>query len=330
MGDLDGGASYPLLKRGTFFTEIHMDTMTGFKCFVLFVSALFAGLVALFVSYLKSQWKRWWKVILAADMALVFSLLGVISPKTAWTDWFINLGTEVFGAVVIFVLLERLVTGKEREEELKRQFAGMMGSANNEVALRGAAELHARGLLADGILKEYPDLRGADLSYTVFKAYRDTDDEPKLAIFEGVDLSRARLMYAEFLDKIDLSGVVFRGANLSGARLRGVNLHKADLEGANLTGANLKEANLSYVALNEASTLSQANLQGADLFEADLLGLNVASVLFNKHTKLPDGTFYSSKRDLACFVRPTYPGGPWKSSDPESPAYPDNRRKRGK
>lgn len=63
-------------------------------------------------------------------------------------------------------------------------------------------------------------------------------------LFEGRFLSVKKAVEAAVQDKVDLSYIDLRGANLSGACLDYANLYGACLWGANLKKANLSEANL--------------------------------------------------------------------------------------
>ncbi|WP_016875323.1 pentapeptide repeat-containing protein [Chlorogloeopsis fritschii PCC 9212] len=124
-----------------------------------------------------------------------------------------------------------------------------------------------------------------------------------LALYSGknndIDLSRAVLsqtrsgdtpLFNLVLDKIDLSGINFKGAELSsgsfkGSSFRGVGKDGrwdtfddwiADLSGAQIKKANLSEANLSRV-LMVRTDLSRATLNKANLSNARLVGANLSS-----------------------------------------------------
>ncbi|MBD2386971.1 pentapeptide repeat-containing protein [Cylindrospermum sp. FACHB-282] len=122
-----------------------------------------------------------------------------------------------------------------------------------------------------------------------------------LAVYTGkikdVDLGNTQLgnngsgettSFNLILDKVDLSGVVFKGANLNqasfqGSRFRGVgedgrwdtyddaiaNLSQAQMRQANLTDANLSRVLMTGIDLSRA-TLNRANLFNARLFDAKL------------------------------------------------------------
>lgn len=80
-------------------------------------------------------------------------------------------------------------------------------------------------------------------------------------------------------DKIDLSYVDIRGANLTGANLEKINLQQSILYRANLIDANLKNANLNRAVLSAANlchaNFTHANLCGAILNAANLCGANL-------------------------------------------------------
>jgi len=154
------------------------------------------------------------------------------------------------------------------------------------------------------------DLRGADLSFTLFpKAdLRGTN-------LKGADLTRAKMFASSLLSETsrvgqpcggtvqhvvstpssppsawtvgDRCGGTFQQAvsynkcvtNLQGADLLGVELQGADLRGAQLQGAFLEQAQLQGADLRDAQLqgafLRDAQLQGADLWLADLRGADL-------------------------------------------------------
>jgi uncharacterized protein YjbI with pentapeptide repeats/uncharacterized RDD family membrane protein YckC len=110
---------------------------------------------------------------------------------------------------------------------------------------------------------------------------------------DRTDLSRVTQGVAQFnlvLDKIDLSGINFRGSNLAGASLQESKFYGpgedqrlgtfddwiADLSGVDLKEANLSRANLTYIPINRTN-LMKANLKDANLFQAQLIGSNLSS-----------------------------------------------------
>ncbi len=116
---------------------------------------------------------------------------------------------------------------------------------------------------------------------------------------KNVDLSRVRLsqttsnpnaFFNLVLDKVDLSGVNFRNANLDSSSFKGSRFRNpgedrrwdtyddrvANLSQAQMKQANFSDANLSRVLLNK-SDLSRATLNKANLSGARLIGANLSS-----------------------------------------------------
>jgi hypothetical protein len=211
---------------------------------------------------------------------LILIVMGLVSSLgTAWRtgDWeglFLNLGTEMLGAVATYVLLELFIGGRERREAKKAALIAQLGSSVKDVAVAAAEELQRHGWLYDGSLKwadlERANLQGAYLSDACLRrAWLP------LANLQGADLSKANL----------------KGADLSNADLQKAKLNKAGLVAANLFSANLQGATLKDAALQYAR-LEAANLQGAT---------------FSVYTTLPDGTEWTLDTDMARFTDPDHP-----------------------
>jgi uncharacterized protein YjbI with pentapeptide repeats len=112
-------------------------------------------------------------------------------------------------------------------------------------------------------------------------------NEEQLAILrQGVDVwNKWRDDGLQENEKIDLSDVYLRGANLPHINLWGVNLPGANLTRANLDGANLRASNLRGANLR-GTNLREADLRGADLGETDLTqselkGANIQSAIIS-------------------------------------------------
>ena len=140
-----------------------------------------------------------------------------------WPPWVMNLGTEIAGAVAIYLILNRFIGGRERREvgeremeSHKKELIARMGSPVQDVAVEAAAELRRRGWLTDG------SLQGANL--------------------EAANLQGARLWGAE-LQRARLRGAKLQGARLWGAKLQGAHLGFANLQGASLVVATTFDEN---------------------------------------------------------------------------------------
>jgi hypothetical protein len=216
---------------------------------------------------------------------LILIVMGLVSSLgTAWRtgDWeglFLNLGTEMLGAVATYVLLELFIGGGERREAEKADLIAQMGSNVKDVAIAAAEELRRRGWLFDGSLQRAnlfrANLPGADLI--------------------GADLFGAKLIAA------NLSGAKLIAANLAGAELNDAALVDTHLHSAYLRRARLLDARLLTARLQEAD-LREANLQGAKLQGANLQGAKLSD-----GTTLPDGTKMTPDTDMARFTDPDHP-----------------------
>ncbi|NDJ75852.1 MAG: pentapeptide repeat-containing protein [Chloroflexi bacterium] len=130
-----------------------------------------------------------------------------------WAGLLLNLGTELAGAAVTFVLLDQIVGANTRKRDLSAQLSSQV----NDVAKAAAEDLRRHGWLVDGSLQQ-------------------------------VQLSQANLQDAN-LRNANLREVVLFQANLQGADLRGADLSGAILTRANLGGANLSGAALTAAAM---------------------------------------------------------------------------------
>src|SRR5690606_4613568 len=143
----------------------------------------------------------------------------------------LNLGTELVGGAVTFVLLELVLGTKRQKENLIADF----GSSVPEVAIHAAEELRRHHWLTDG------SVRGMS--------------------FVGATLKGAPLKDAQ-LEQADLMHVDFQEATLSGANLEGANLIKAKFNGAKLVDAKLRRVHFLGADFQGAD-LNSADFTGA-------------------------------------------------------------------
>ena len=235
--------------------------------------------------------------------ALIISLLLAVAltlatfslwPRLDLTDLrglALNLATELAGAVVTYLLLERVIGGSEEREDQKARLILDLGSTVHDVAIPAAEKLRERGWLRDG------SLQGAYL--------------------RNANLSRAELLNADLqranLAKAKLERTYLWKAHLQRATLVNANLRKSVLVRAELQGAYLMSADL------EGAELMNANLHGADLRLANLRGASLQDATLTDAT-LPNGTKWTVDTNMARFTDPNHPNF-WRSDDRHSPAY---------
>ncbi len=119
-------------------------------------------------------------------------------------------------------------------------------------------------------------LIGANFEITALDDTNDIDRiELEGAQFRGADLSHAKLSRIYFrcanLNHANLSHANLRGADLRDSNFSYAVCDKIDLNGANLAYSNLSCANFSYATLSNTS-LKGSNLYNADLRKADFTG----------------------------------------------------------
>lgn len=154
-------------------------------------------------------------VVLAALVGIGFWMALVSACLAAdWTGLVLNLGTEIMGAGLIYLVFDWFIGGRERREAKKRQLIDELSSFVQNVAVAAAGVLQRRGWLADGSLQE--------------------------VYLEGAALQGANLWHAD-LQRAYLGHADLQGANLGYADLRGAILERAKLQGAYLGRAHFDE-----------------------------------------------------------------------------------------
>lgn len=221
-------------------------------------------------------------------MAVVSSLVGLWGAEQGLKELWLNLGTELAGAVVTYILLDLVLGTRQRKESLIAE----MGSNKRDGAVAAVEELRQEGWLTDGSL-EGADLEGANLKEAdLWHAHL------KEADLVGAHLERADLVDAN-LEEARLVGAHLEEANLGGANLEGTNLRlahlkEANLRLANLRGAFLRAANLGGAFLR-AANLEEAFLGAANLEGAEVTAHQLAQAELLAGATLPNGTNLSEE-----------------------------------
>ncbi|MBC7813856.1 MAG: pentapeptide repeat-containing protein [Burkholderiales bacterium] len=173
--------------------------------------------------------------LLSSGYSLVINLTSEHANFAEWGEsWLQNFSTEMFGALLTFVLLEIVIGNRQDKETLVRQ----LRSSSSEESKRAAEELWEHGWLSDGSLKK-AYLRNANLQEV------DLSD----AFFQQADLAKAILIRAK------IRNATLRDTDLREANLQEADLTLADLRGALLVSANLQGANLENAIFDESTTL---------------------------------------------------------------------------
>jgi hypothetical protein len=234
---------------------------------------------------------------------------GVETTAAWWVAWLQNMSTEMLGALLTFVLIERIVGGRDKQqqekEEVQREKARLirqLGSRINSEAIRASEELRGHQWLEDGSLKNQ-SLLYANLENVVLSQ----------ANLQDVNLFFSNLKGA-YLDYANLQGASLIEADLSNALLPEVNLQDSKLNNADFRSAYMESVNL------QNSRLWKTNLKAAFLANAEMQGAEIDNSLFDERTTLPDGSNWTPDADLSRFTDPTHRDF-WRSNNPDSPAY---------
>ena len=174
-----------------------------------------------------------WVILLVLSVVGLGLSLGVSFCTGDWSGLWLNLGTELLGAVLVYVLIDRFVKRGEEQERAFEYLIVKMRSSNRDKAIEAVEELRRLEYLCDG------------------------------------SLQHAQLPHAN-LEKAGLHGADLRWANLHGVNLKGAHLHAATLEGEEFDPADLRGANL-YEADIKGAHLDAPHLRGVIFDEETVL-----------------------------------------------------------
>ena len=271
------------------------------------------------MNWLKSNFgSRWLLVVIGTILVAGCSIPTIIALNNGATinDFLINLGTEMAGALVTFILISGVFDWyrqqeikKETDDELssrlakerelqKRRLIRQMSNPDHGLAMQAIEELDLLGHTRDGSLK------GEFLS--------------------GENLSGLTLMAAD-LEGVKIVGMKLNKASLIEANLMNANIQFTDFRDSQLWGADLREAALIYVNLENTqlfqadlrgSTLDSSNLKGASFEPDGILRKYYSEAILDSTTILPDNSNYNPDHGLEQLLRFTDPNHPefWEPS----------------
>lgn len=210
-------------------------------------------------------------IVLATIIALVISGLTSDEAPGSWVSGLMgNLGTELLGALVTYLIFERFVRGRERleDEEKERQenthrWIRDLRSRSNDLAIRASNELKAQGYHIGDTLVGI-NLKDSKLDNICFPKAVLNEVTFRGASLVGADLTEAELRNTDF-SGANLEGTTLSRACLNGAILDGANLRGAILNGADLTHASMRGAVLTDARLDD-SILDQVIMPDSDIF----------------------------------------------------------------
>lgn len=185
----------------------------------------------------------------------------------------LNLATDFFGTAFALLLLDIIISGREKRREnelqerlLREQLILQAGINDNALALLALRRLKSMGALFDGTLQ------GRDFSGSNWNG----------AELEGAQLKKCNLQ------NVQLVNARLDGANLEGAILRSVKADNANFTSANLTGAELLDASLISASMSWTDLTNTIMLTEQQLLTLSMLWGAI----------MPDGKRYDGHFDL--------------------------------
>lgn len=209
-------------------------------------------------------------------------------------DWLpgllLNLGTELFGAVIIYFLIDLVIGIREKT---KKKFEDRKASQTRSITNLSKAQTPEEKQLILDEMHKLGLLRGAN-----FRS-RNLDD----LFLREMDLQEANLQWTSL-----------KGADLSGAQLQGADLSNADLTECTSNGVRLDRSIIfktkfidSYLVEADftGAKIQEADFSGADLTKSKFLRAEIDKVISNQKTKLPNGQFQTSEKELENYTSST-------------------------
>ena len=285
------------------------------------------------------------KIILSALLffSIVFNAISLmLTSELLINDWLVsffqNLGTDFFGALITYLLLENIIGGwKEKLQEERSK------TTQNEELEKKRFE---QQIIACQELKyasnpvESQKIIDKMISLVLFKRINLSELSFNNLILSNADFTESKLVEITFINS-RLNNCIFSFAylsrvNFTSATLSKINANKAILVDANFTecimpkskftrctiqngifvsakindgifdGTDLSYSNFSNANLENVS-FAKTNLKGADfkgarLYGANLRGANLSEVLLDKYTTLPDGKQWTINVDLTLYI----------------------------
>jgi uncharacterized protein YjbI with pentapeptide repeats len=214
-----------------------------------------------------------------------------------------NISSELGGAVVTYLLIDRMIAIKERQEEKDDEDAVLRAHLltrlfdSNEAAVRSVlTEMREHGWIEDGSFTEV-SLMNINLSACDLYKFNGRCADMELARLADAD------MYLANLEEANLKEAMMEHCRLQRANLTGASLWAANLQSANLCRASLHEADLRFAKLNSAdleqTALIGANMQWATLTDAQhLTDAQLASVWALQGATMSSGYRYNGCYNL--------------------------------
>jgi len=217
----------------------------------------------------RSTWLRLTIILLILSIAILSILAGILKNGD-WPSLLINLGTELGGSLITYLLLELLITRTLVREETKARLVRELQSRDNANSLKAAKEITDNGWHKDGTLRNI-FLEHANLDFV----------ELDHADLTGTMISSSSFIDATFID------ATFVGAVLHNSNFTGTNFMVADLREVDFIGERCYRQGLFRE--HGITDLTRAIFDRADLSNCNILMEQLASLKSLTYATMPDG-----------------------------------------
>lgn len=236
-------------------------------------------------------------LLLGTGVALVALVLG----ETV-TGFLLNLGTELIGAALLYIILDVVIgrveaveSEQQAEQARQQQLREEMSSRVPDVAKRAAEQLRQSDAWFDGSLRgirlDRSDFSGANLAYASMREAQVSEVNFTETILTRVDFKESTFESCNF-KRAQLTGTFFRRSQMPRCNFSQAKCQDADFRGCILRHTDFSRA----LALG-------ADFRGADLSGATLRGMEISDkTRFDDATTLPDGTPYRPGLDMTLYT----------------------------
>lgn len=265
----------------------------------------------------------------------------VLNPRNLINDWLVSffqsLGTDFFGALITYLLLENIIGGwkeKLQEERLKMAQIEELEKKRFEQQVGAYQELRhsSTSIESQSIIDKM-------ISLELLKSINLSETNLNNLHLINANLTKSKLEKTTFINSVlenctfDLAYLV--KVNFTSATLKSLSIKRAILvdtdftncimpkskfidctiqngvfvntkinegvfDGTDISYADFSGANIEGASFVNAN-LRGANLRGARLYGSDFRGANLDEVLLDKHTTLPDGRQWTNDIDLKLY-----------------------------
>ena len=222
-------------------------------------------------------------------------------------DWFkgflLNISTELFGAALIYVLIDVIKESQEKEKNALQEVTRKLISRHPALVSDAIQQILFNEKLKNKLFSQ------ENIPFTHMML--DNQSFPKSFSFPKIDISHSEFRQAilkgvTFVNTI-MHGVNFEQADLASACLKNCDLQASIFDNADLSHADLSGCKLEHVDFTEAN-LTNANLTNAIITDTtQLTGAKLPSFEEDERGFVKEGSIWQKHTDMKRFTDPNHP-----------------------